>query len=250
MSCSVGNVKKWQTRYPTLHAAIEKTIPLVTMLRMHPDAELEARFGTVANTVFQAGVSRKMIDHIIEMMQSSSYLTGGEWNEEQDFIFIDPVTASSSRSRVQYCSHTMTVSTETVQKKLLGNKTFGVFPENAEKSEAAQAIRVSLKEEKAVQTTAPCVQTTLVRIKQRRRFTTVDKMWAFDFAVTWSGETKTIAEHNQANNDPVFEIECELINPAEALAIYDDAHIATSLLLKMQQLLPHELRTTIMSHIS
>lgn len=250
MSSTGGNVKKWQTRYPTLYTAIETTIPLVAKLRMQPDAELEARFGTVTSSVFEAGVSRKMIDHIIEMMQSSSYVTGSEWNEEQDFMFNDPVTGSSRRSRVQYCSETMSVTTETVQKKLLANATFGVFPINAKRSEPAQSIRVSLKEEKVVQVTAPCVQTTLVRIKQRRRFTTIDKMWAFDFAVTWSGETKTIAEHNQSHNDPVFEIECELINPAEAFAIYDDAHIATSLLLKMQQLLPHDMRTTPIDYIA
>lgn len=242
MMDSIASYKKWQTRYPTLADAIEATVPLVAKLRKNPSAELEARFGTVMGSTFETGVSRAVIDSIIEMMQSSSYLTGGDWNEEQDFLFTDPSSSVPTRSRVQYSSETMTVRTETVQKASLGKATFSILESNAKRGQTAEAVRVSLKEETTVQPPSACVQTNLVRIKQRRRFVTLDNMWAFDFAITWSGETKTIAEQRQAKNDPVFEIECELINPAEALAVHDDGRIATSLLLKMQQLLSSELR--------
>lgn len=242
---SLKNCDKWTARYPSLEAAIELTTGVVAKLRKHPSAELEARFGFVTPSGFQTGVSRTMIDHIIEMMLSSTYVTGTEWNEEQDFLFKDTVTGLPVRSRVHYCSEAMTVSTETIQKKKLTDDiTFDVRCNNgsATESQGSQGVRISLKEEKVVEPSASCVQTDFVRIKQRRRFTTVDGIWAFDFSVSWSGTTKTEAERKQANNDPIFEIECELINPTEALAIYDDSRIATSLLLKMQQLLPHHMQ--------
>ena len=182
-----------------------------------------------------------MIDHIIEMMLSSTYVTGTEWNEEQDFLFKDTVTGLPVRSRVHYCSEAMTVSTETIQKRSW-QMTSPLMSDAIMVRRRSRKVRISLKEEKVVEPSASCVQTDFVRIKQRRRFTTVDGIWAFDFSVSWSGTTKTEAERKQANNDPIFEIECELINPTEALAIYDDSRIATSLLLKMQQLLPHHMQ--------
>lgn len=234
----MASVEKWGARYPSLEQAIQATAPIVATLRAHPNCELEARFGGLtAGGKFCTGVSRAMIDSVIEMMASSSHMTAeGDWNEEQDFLF--STDSAQLRTRVSYCSETMSVSTATIEKRQAGKATFRIAEDSGGGDKAGPtAIRVSLKEERPVANVPACVTSDLVRIKQRRRFTTADRVWAFDFGITWSGADKTEAERHQADREPMFEIECELINPAQALALYDDAHIATSLLLKMQQLL-------------
>lgn len=236
---AMASVKKWGARYPSLEQAIQATAPIVATLREHPTFELEARFGGLAagGNKFCTGVSRAMIDSVIEMMGSSSHMTAeGDWDEEQDFLF--STDSAQLRTRVSYCSETMSVRTATIEKRQAGKATFWIAEDSGGGDKSGpNAIRVSLKEERPVANVPACVTSNLVRIKQRRRFTTADRVWAFDFSITWSGANKTEAERNQAEREPMFEIECELINPAQTLALYDDAHIATSLLLKMQQLL-------------
>lgn len=226
---------KWATRYPHLASAIPLVTDLVADLRKQPEAELEARFGVYKDGRFIAGVSREDIDRVIDMMQSSSHIVGDlEWTEEQDFFF-QGADGESHRTRVQYRSEDMQVRPTTIKKHNMGSETFCVFDDNERLS---CDIRVSLKLEEPIVRMQTCVRTTMVRIKQRRRFTTDDSIWGFDFAMLWSGHNKTEAEKSQASCDPQFEIECELIDPVKALALHDDARIATSLLLKICDLLP------------
>lgn len=232
-------VEKWRCRYPFLKESIPTVASFVAKLRENPSLEFEARFGRLLGSRFEAGVTRVMIDRVIEMMSSSSHMQGGEWHEEQDFMYRDD-SGAPMRTRVTYCSETMTVHPETIKKNNVDNASF--FIDQAGLDDAL-ALRVSLKEEALVQNSPLCVPTEVVRIKQRRRFVTADGHWAFDFAIAWSGKTKSEAEHKQSTADPIFEIECELINSAEVLAVHDDARIATSLLLKMYQLLPEALQT-------
>tara|TARA_B110000046_G_scaffold122450_1_gene129084 strand:- start:591 stop:1349 length:759 start_codon:yes stop_codon:yes gene_type:complete len=231
-----AEVDKWASRYPHLRECIPRVTHLVGALRENPQAEFEARFGLVdARNRFQTGVSRDDIDRVLDMMQSSSHITGeSEWTEEQDFFF-QGADGDMHRTRVRYTSEDMQVRAQTIKKHDLGQETFQVFygAENA-----GCDMRVSLKMEEPIVRMQTCVKTTLVRIKQRRRFTTADALWAFDFAMLWSGASKTEAEQMQAASDPQFEIECELIDPVKALAVHSDARIAISLLLKMCDLLP------------
>jgi len=170
------------------------------------------------------------------MMQESHYVTSDhDWVEEQDFFFL--VDDVQHRTRVQYDSTTMQITPTTIQKKNLATHTFVVTDRNLP---IGIDMRVSLKSEETVEHLMPCVQTTLVRIKQRRRFITLDRKWAFDFSMSWSGTTKTKAELEQSSRDPVFEIECELLDAPATLASKDDARIAASLLLKACDLLPSD----------
>ena len=230
-----SEVQKWSTRYPHLTTSIADVTRLVKMLREQPQAELEARFGMLDyNKRFNAGVSREDIDRVLGMMQSSSHVTGDVgWIEEQDFFYKGP-GGDQYRTRVRYTSEDMRVHSDTIKKSALGNETLCVCVDG-ERSD--RIIRVSLKTEEPVVRLQACVQTNFVRIKQRRRFATLDSLWGFDFAMLWSGASKTEAEEMQATTDPAFEIECELLDPGKALALYSDARIATSLLLKMCDLL-------------
>ena len=223
--------ERWMRRYPEIAQAIQQTTEIVEKLREDPTLELEARFGYRVQNCFEPGVPRSMIDRVVEMMNTSSYVVAdGEWAEEQDFLYTE--NGKKLRTRVN-CSETMTVKAETIIKENIASATFNILDDTS----ASQALRISLKKEEHVKNVPLCVVTDCVRIKQRRRFTTSDGLWAFDFAIAWSDKTKSLAEQKQAQSDPVFEIECELINPQQALACHTDVRIATSLLLKMHQLL-------------
>ena len=97
-------------------------------------------------------------------------------------------------------------------------------------------LRVAVKSEEEITNVPASIQPDLVRIKQQRKFQF--KAFSFDFSMTWSGKTRNEAEQSQINNEAVFEIECELVKPAEYLAVHDDIYIATSILLKMHDLMP------------
>lgn len=237
MSVGMGMSEKWAVRYPRISDALASTSAIVAQLRENERAELEIRLGMwkADSLKFVPGVSRGQIERVIDMMQESHYVTGDhDWIEEQDFFF--NADGVQCRTRVQYDSTTMQITPTTIQKKNLASQTFVVVDRNAP---IGIDLRVSLKSEDTVDAVVPpCVQTTLVRIKQRRRFTTLDGAWAFDFSMSWSGATKTKAELQQSSSDPVFEIECELLDAPTALASKDDARIAASLLLKACDLLP------------
>lgn len=223
-----------EIRYPKLYRSVLAVEPFVAMLRQNPTAELEARFGIIEHERFRPGVSRAMIERIIDMMQASPHIGGDdEWREEQDFFFEQ--NGVPLRTRVMYDHSALTVTPTTIRKEAMGNVDLrgGGNTDNVD-------IRISLKDEKEVQHTDACVRTHMVRIKQRRRFVTENGAWAFDFALSWSGKTKTDAEKAQASEDPQFEVECELIDAERVLALQSDRRIALSLLLKMTDLLQDE----------
>ena len=220
-------------KYADMKDAVAAIEPIVKLLRQYPEAELEARLGTIKSDRFSAGVDRGTIDRIIDMMIASPHVKGDEdWKEEQDFFFEQ--NGSHLRTRVTYDNSTLTIHPSTIKKTNIATKNIKVFGSNN------IDIRVSLKQETEVVHVDPCVNTTLVRIKQHRRFVTDSETWAFDFAMTWSGKTKTEAEESQSCKDPEFEVECELIDTKKELAVRSDRYIALSLLLKMKDLLSGE----------
>lgn len=224
---------KLSSKYPHIIKCLDGVETVVQTLRENPLAELEARFGILKQGRFVPGVDRQTIDRIIDMMQSSSHMSGDDdWCEEQDFYFSQ--NGIQCRTRVEYDSTNMHVQPTTIEKKLLAS--FDIETQGT--LDAKMDIRISLKCEDKINNMDTCVNTSLVRIKQRRRFVTQCGIWAFDFAMIWSGRTKTDAELMQSKADPMFEIECEMIDAKKMLAIHSNRRIALSLLLKVFDLLP------------
>ena len=227
---------KYESKFPHIAECISKTAEVVKLLRENPNCELEARFGFF-NEKFKPGVDRNVMDELIEIMQNSSYIVGDdEWKEEKDVYFES--NGKNLRTRVRYDSSLMIVVTETTEKKIICKPVDFKHVSNQTTNISEQSIRVSLKTENEVLNPPNSVNPYLVRIKQTRRFLTENKCWAFDFSMVWSGKNKSEAEHSQMTNDALLEIECELINPPKMLSEKDDMYIATSLLLKMYDLLP------------
>ena len=230
-------------KYPTLKYAAIHVIPCVEYLRDNPECEFEARFGILNNTKFTTGVKREIMGRIIEIFEKSNHVTGNaEWNEEQDFFF--SYQKKSYRTRVCYDTSTMNiVPPHTILKETVMVKDINT---SSETSVEIPDIRVALKKEISMplECIPASIESDTVRIKQKRRFTTHDNIWAFDFSKTWSGKNKTEAEKKQMNEDPIFEVECELLNTDTYLKSHTNEYIALSILLKMQDLLETTIHMT------
>lgn len=222
----------WLLKYPHINKCISSLTEIIELSRHTKDCELEARFG-LCGEKFIAGVDRKTMDSIVTMMTNSSYVKGDEvWVEEHDFYY--DYDGKKIRTRVNFNTDTMNISTESTEKKLIHSIDCLHLINGI--TRGPNDVRISLKTEKKVFAVPPSVNSTLVRIKQRRRFVTLNNVWAFDFSMTWSGKTKTDAETNQMNNEPIYEIECELLDNSY-FTTHSNDYIAASILLKMHDLL-------------
>ena len=217
--------------HPQIANCVCSVSEIVRQMRRYKSCELEARFGKWKNNKFTSGVSRQQMDTIIDSLKQSCFIhCDGEWSEQQDFFFMSE--DKHMRTRVIYDSDKMKITSNTIHKLPISSKIFTTnshFPD----------IRVDLKLEEAITNPPDVVQPTTVRIKQSRRFYIENKkgrVWAYDFSMTWTGKTKTEAELLQMKEDPVFEIECELLNYDDYVYKNTDMYIAASILLKMTDL--------------
>lgn len=226
-------------KYPPIASCIENSAAMVEILRQNPDCELEARFGNIVCDKFHPGVNRVFMDSIIENMQKSAFVRGDdEWKEEMDVYFEHE--GRQLRTRVKYDSNAMNVIPETTEKKMVARSID--FVHKIDERIGGMDVRISLKTEKDITNHPLSVKPYLVRIKQRRRFVTENDTWAFDFSMTWSGESKSAAEYSQMNDDAMLEIECELLDTDRYLKQKSNEYIAASILLKMIDFLPENSR--------
>ena len=66
-------------------------------------------------------------------------------------------------------------------------------------------------------------------------------VWSYELSRTWSAPSRTAVEHLQHEQEPVYEVECELVDEGGAyLAAHTDEAVARSLLLKAHLLLGEE----------
>ncbi len=226
-----------KNKYPHISKSLDGVKNMVSILRKRPDLELEARLGIFNLNRFTSGVPRTEIERLIDMLQDSTHISceSKEWTEEQDFFYT--FENVQYRTRVHYDASDMTLKSHTIKKENVAKFDIICQPEVDPKID----VRVSLKKEETVNNDPNiCVGTSMVRIKQRKRFKTLCNRWAFDFSMSWSGQNKTDAEMKQSSEDPVFEIECELIDAKPYLAMHNDEYIACSLLLKVHDLLRYE----------
>lgn len=102
-------------------------------------------------------------------------------------------------------------------------------------------IRLVLSNETTVTATElpEIVMPSKMCIRMRRSF--VYKFWRFDLTKRWVGASRLLAERAQQLDVAKYEIELECISPLEYLRITPNNYIATSLLLKINDLLPPSL---------
>jgi hypothetical protein len=237
------------------HSATEATIQYVTQARADPDLEVEVRVGRIdARGRFHAGVTRHRMHGIVHGLDAQATLESTRrWEEVEDFFHDDvqaavddgvdgrPATralaladapasagvpgAARLRTRVEFLSDAMRMRCTTIEKTVVASHLVATH---------AGDLRVSLSRERACARSPEIVQPRYVRIKQQREYHSRESPFMFSCALTWAGETHAAAEANQANDEPCYEIECELaLHAAPAYARrHSDRRIARSLLTK------------------
>lgn len=221
-------MRKVKEKYPHLSETCFEVCKLIDVMRQDKNVdqiELEARLGKIENNKFINGITRSKMDNIIQIMQhSSSMYVLQEWQEEHDIFFM--FENSEYRSRVQFNSDLMTISSNTIKKVNLGKLDIH--------ASEGEDMRISLKKEIPIhiENIPHAVNPSYVRIKQRKSFKCENSDWRFDFTLSWEGKTKDDAEIKQQTCEPTFEFECELTNH-NILQKKSNEYIATSLLLKM-----------------
>lgn len=209
---------------------------VVTAYRPHQTlAELEIRLGSrdAATGRFVAGVIRDAFDHLEEDLRTCSDLKDdGGYTELIDYHYATK-SHGHVRTRVTFDAQCMEMGTEHCVKRAQDDVVL-TFEDTA--------ARISWATEHPLDGVPPgtCVPTH-VRIKQRRRFLDVRDehvVWSYELSKTWSAGSRTAAEHMQHVQEPVYEVECELVDEGgHYLASHTDQQIAASLSLKARLLM-------------
>lgn len=167
--------------------------------------ELEIRMGSTASGRFRPGVTQ----HLFQTLESEirqELEPVDRWEEVVDFFYALP-NGTTARTRVVYDTNSLRALTEHRWKQKCASMVLSCG------CEAGDACRVSVCVEHPV-TPPDATVLTLVRIKHRKQF--VHRVhgrdvWMYEFNKTWSGDTLENAERNKISQDPIYEIEWELL---------------------------------------
>lgn len=229
-------------RMTTVGAIVTRIVEQYRALKAtHGDeAELEIRLGSYGeNGRFLPGVSKQVFEQLEMDMIDDPQLTMpcDTWSETVDYHYSgasgDPV-----RTRVSVDSQRMALDTVHITKTNVARAVVGRVDMGDN-----DVARVCLSHEIPVtDPPASCVPTH-VRIKQTKAFHDVRSggmglVWAYELSRTWSGNTRAVVEHRQHMSEPIYEVECELIDASGAYtASVCNEDLADSVLAKSRALL-------------
>ena len=182
---------------------------MIQQCASNPCYELEARLGHLNdNGTFIPGVARSHMDQLIRGMdilvarETNEMKTEcDEWIEEENYYFTN--NQRKMRSRVSFDAQQLRINTTTIEKTIIKSIIL--------KSHVMD-VRICLSKENVVASVPSIINTTHVRLKQRRTFTSNTSPFIVDCSIIWVGKTKTLAEKEQMSKEPLFEIECEFNN--------------------------------------
>lgn len=227
--------------YPQLAEALPSVQRIVSAYINDPkrhELELEMRFGALVDGRFVAGLDRGFVETALGRMATNADCKSGEWVEHHDVYFKPPAAVlahyadcKTLRTRVQPNLYTLALENETISKRRVMEAVIGT-------SDARHAIRLVLsREERVPEELLPhATDSVHVRIQTRKRVTWTREpkapaAWAYDFSMTWGGQSRSAAEEQKLSAPPVHEFEIELLDSPYLLS-RGESYIATSFLLK------------------
>ncbi len=259
-----------QFAVPRVHTLLRHLAP-VTDRKYTQDGrfELEARFGTLSHDgrlTFQPGVSPEFMAQCLRSVGSfQEWHAIRDWEETQDYYYELPPHPEDLRGQGILMRTSVAfrktgtdeakIETEHVCKQVRDKQDFRYVANHRVGAVAPPGtdIRVSLNYEEfvppdtAAVTIPPRVQPKYVRIKNRKSFIyqpthATAPIWSLDFTKSWSGPSRSEAELKQRQNQTVYEIEVECLDPHAYMndPRRDQFYLATSLLLKMRDFLGAE----------
>ena len=173
------------------------------------EIELEARLGSCVGETFCPGVQREVFQQLEKDMLEDCRLTTHEtWSEIVDYHYIG-LDGHPMRTRVTVNSNDMTMQKQHIRKVDL-YKALVRCPDCSE-----DVARLTLSREIPVLKPPSSCVPTHIRIKQRRRFEASiggKVTWIYELSRTWSANTRSAVEHKQHMNEPIYEVECELVD--------------------------------------
>lgn len=212
------------------------TEDLVRRFRESPtDTELELRLGVSDEERFKAGVSREVFEQLhLELTESGELESDRHWCELVDYHYTMP-NGQKVRTRVTYDANCMVLyKTHTVKSP----KSHVLIRrcDDTDSCRLAWSLETPLKDPPPVS----CIPT-YVRVKQRKVFRDRRNgfvVWSYELSKTWAANSRSAVEHLQHVAEPVYEVECELVDESGAyLAAHTDEYVAKSLLMKSNALL-------------
>ena len=231
----------------SLHDAVQQVAPLFKRLRASLSGtesghyELEARIGLLSNNRFVPGINAECMRQIEGMLSSFSgwdRCTQGWINSHDYFYRVD-----GKQYRTSTTFEGGSISSTHMYKTMLEHQDLQHVPlhSTAVLGHLCQIpvvgdVRVSLAVELPVEDLPPLVMPYMLRFKQRRSFHI--RGWRYDLTKTWQASSRKEMEAKQGQ-PPVCEVEIECEDPVGCLAkpYHTDEYMATSLLLKMMDLL-------------
>jgi hypothetical protein len=246
---------RYLTKYPEVYNAVQGVKDLVDEWR--PDTkegkfELEARLGKFTVSGFRPGVSFIFMEKVVSMLNTfEQWQQVTDWVETHDHYYTlernKPQVRTTSYFEVNPKTGRKVLRTENIRKYNKRKLDYMyVSPSTPLPTDQYQYdLRVALNYEESVhRAELPSIlNPSLVRIKSRKRylyksenFPSSSPIWSLDLTRSWTGKTKSEAEHKQKAGTTTYELEIECLNP-KALMItpkHDHFYVACSLLLKMK----------------
>ena len=230
-----------------LHAAVQSVAPLFGRMRKalaegeNGQYELEARVGLLSADRFVPGINAECMRQIEAMLSS---FTGWDrctqgWVYTHDYFY----RVDGKQYRTSTTFGGASISTVHMYKTVLEQQDLQHVPLHSTavlghlcKVPVVADVRISLAVESPVAELPSLVTPFMLRFKQRRSFHI--RGWRYDLTKTWQASSRKEMEAKQAQ-EPVCEVEVECEDPASCLAkpYHTDEYMATSLLLKMLDVL-------------
>ena len=202
---------------------------IVDLVRNNPKNELELRFGKKTNNKFCSGVNYDLFQDIHEDLMTAEGVIKTEcWRETMD-VFFDH-QGKEMRTRVVYSSENMAIEKETIIKKKLSSILVKCDLDNYD-------FRISVSSEENVKNEdlPPIVDPKHVRLKHSKSFFLQKNninVWRIDLSKCWSSSSRTNVEEKQHTENPIYEVECELVDTNVYLKSNDNSHILKSIIMK------------------
>lgn len=204
------------------------------------DQEVEIRLGFLqADGRFQAGVPLYVFDRLETEMKQAGLASNNKWEEVVDYFYCLPGNGRKQvRTRVTTNTEEMTLEKEHIIKTCTQSV---ILTRGLDQGEVCRVVLS--REEKVFCPPQACLPNH-VRIKQRKRFQDIrnEKVaWCYELSKTWSSSSRQGAEHLQHTCEPVYEVECELVDEGFCYTEKKSApYIVKSLLMKSNVLLGEE----------
>lgn len=210
-------------------------IELANCIAAHRDVtlgqcEIELRLGAYSENSFFPGVSKEVFEQLErDLHDSPSLTTDNKWVEVIDYHYMNQ-KSEPTRTRVEFDTEEMQLKTIHTSKQPQEYFVFGRIDDGDEACKVARSLEIPL------QVTPSTCMPTHVRIKQRKCFHDIrdgNVVWCYELSKTWSGSNRTSVEHAHHVSEPVYEVECELVdNDGSYVQSRSDEEIAESLLMK------------------